>query len=56
MLADESALTFNTHRKTMTIRPPSPSGCLDIIATLGQGSFAKLLGSAPLAIGTREKE
>jgi hypothetical protein len=55
-LADRSALIFDTNRKTMTIRPPSPAGCLDVVAKLGQGSFAKLLGGAPLMIGTSTAE
>jgi Caspase domain len=52
-LNDGARLRFNTERKIMTITPPAPSGCLDIIEKLGQGSFAKLLGGAPLMIGAR---
>lgn len=55
-LADRSSLTFDTGRRTMTIRPPSPSGCLDVVAKLGKGSFATLLGGAPLMIGSRGSE
>jgi len=52
-LNDGATLRFNTKRNTMTITPPAPSGCLEVIEKLGQGSFAKLLGGAPLMIGAR---
>lgn len=55
-LNDGSSLRFDTKRKTMTIKPPAPAGCLDIIEKLGQGSFAKLLGGAPLMIGARRPD
>lgn len=52
-LQDGSSLSFDTKRNVMTIKPPSPAGCLAVVAKLGTGSFAKLLGSGPLLIGSR---
>lgn len=52
-LKDGAMLCFDTRRRTMTIAPPASSGCLEVLETLGRGSFAKILGSGPLRIGTR---
>ena len=50
-LNDGAMLSFDARHKTMTIAPPTASGCLGVLETLNRGSLAKLLGSGHLSIG-----
>jgi hypothetical protein len=50
-LDDGATLCFDTRNRTMTIAPPTASGCLGVLQTLNRGSLAKLLGHGHLSIG-----